>query len=220
MRWCAVQIPILRQDAKLIVCVKPAGVLSERGGLPELLEAQCGGRVWPVHRLDRDVGGLMVYARTREAAAALSALIAAQRVEKEYLAVVCGRPERENAELHDLLYHDAARGKSYVVQRERKGVKKASLDYRLLESAETEQGTLSLLRVRLHTGRSHQIRVQFASRRLPLVGDARYGSRIRGGIALCACALRFPDPAEGTLREYAALPPETWPWTLFDLHNT
>lgn len=203
----------------MLVCVKPACLISERGGLPELLEQQCGGSVYAVHRLDRDVGGVMVYARRRETAAALSALIAAQRMEKEYLAVVEGKPEADSGELCDLLYHDARKNKSYVVQRERKGVKKASLSYRLLESLETEQGTLSLLRIRLHTGRSHQIRVQFASRKLPLAGDARYGSRLRGGIALWAVSLRFPDPDTGAARHFSADPPGAWPWSQFSLHN-
>lgn len=212
-------IPILYEDERMLVCVKPAGLISERGGLPELLEQQCGGRVYPVHRLDRDVGGVMVYARRRETAAALSALIAAQRMEKEYLAVVEGKPEADSGELRDLLYHDARKNKSYVVQRERKGVKKASLSYRLLESLETEQGTLSLLRIRLHTGRSHQIRVQFASRKLPLAGDARYGSRLRGGIALWAVSLRFLDPDTGAARHFSADPPGAWPWSQFSLHN-
>lgn len=212
-------VPVLYQDERTIVCVKPAGLLSERGGLPELLEKQCGGEVWPVHRLDRAVGGVMVYARSREAAASLSASIAARQAEKEYLAVVEGRPAENAGELRDLLYHDAARSKSYVVSRMRKGVKEASLGYRLLETAETGQGCLSLLRVRLHTGRSHQIRVQFASRRLPLAGDARYGSRLRCGIALWAYSLSFPDPADGRERRFTALPPTDWPWDLFGLHN-
>ena len=213
------RIPILYEDERLLVCVKPAGLLSERGGLPELLEQQCGGQVYPVHRLDRDVGGVMVYARSRETAAALSALIAAQRMQKEYLAVVEGKPEAESAELRDLLYHDAAKNKSYVVQRERKGVKRAALSYRLLESEETEQGRLSLLRIRLHTGRSHQIRVQFASRKLPLAGDARYGSRLRGGIALWAVSLCFPDPESGVERRFSEPPPGGRPWDLFGLHH-
>lgn len=214
------KIPILRQDEELIVCVKPAGLLSERGGLPELLEEQCGGAVFPVHRLDRDVGGVMVYARTRAAAASLSALIAERRMEKEYLAVVEGCPEAECGELRDLLYHDQKRNKSYVVQRARKGVKEAALRYQLLETAETEQEPMSLLRIALDTGRSHQIRVQFASRRLPLVGDARYGSRIRsGGIALWSASLRFPDLRGGMALCFEASPPAVEPWTLFGLHN-
>ena len=127
-----------------------------------------------------------------------------------------GRPAADSGELRDLLFHDAARNKSFVVQRERKGVKQAALTYRLLATAETEQGPLSLLRVELQTGRSHQIRVQFASRRLPLLGDTRYGSRIRGEIALFSCALSFPDPGDGVGRSYAALPPDAYPWNLFD----
>ena len=212
-------VPVLYEDERLLVCVKPAGLISERGGLPELLEQQCGGPVYAVHRLDRDVGGVMVYARRRETAAALSALIAEQRMEKEYLAVVEGRPEADSGELCDLLYHDARKNKSYVVQRERKGVKKASLSYRLLGSVETEPGMLSLLRIRLHTGRSHQIRVQFASRKLPLAGDARYGSRLRGGIALWAVSLRFPDPDTGAARHFSAEPPGGWPWDRFRLYT-
>ncbi len=204
----------------MLVCVKPVGLLSERGGLPELLERQCGGQIYPVHRLDRDVGGVMVYARRSDTAAALSALIAARRMEKEYLAVVEGKPETDDGELQDLLYHDARKNKSYVAQRERKGVKKAALSYRLLQTAETEQGTLSLLRIRLHTGRSHQIRVQFASRGMPLVGDGRYGSAIRScPIALWSESLRFPHPQDGRERSFSAPPPDRFPWTEFSLHN-
>ena len=214
------QIPVLLLNDGLIVCVKPPGLLSERGGLPELLEEQCGGAVFPVHRLDRDVGGVMVYARTREAAAAISKLIAERRMEKEYLAVIEGRPEEERGELRDLLYHDQKRNKSFVVQRPRKGVKEAALRYRLLETAETEQGMLSLLRIQLNTGRSHQIRVQFASRRMPLAGDARYGSHIRaGGIALWSVSLRFPDWRGCGEQAFEALPPRLEPWTHFGLHN-
>ncbi len=213
-------VTILAEEERFLVCVKPAGLLSERGGLPELLEAQCGGSIYPVHRLDRDVGGVMLYARDREAAAALSALIRTGRLDKDYLTVVEGRPEPEDGELRDLLYHDANSNKTFVVKRQRRGVREAVLRYRLLETAETEQGTASLLRVRLETGRSHQIRVQFASRRLPLLGDARYGSHWRGGgIALWSCALRFPDPFGGGERAFAALPPEEEPWTRFGLHN-
>ena len=212
-------IPVLFQNGDMIVCVKAPGLSSEQGGLPDLLREQCGGAVYPVHRLDAGVGGVMVYARNREAAAALSAQITARRMEKEYLAVVEGRPGQENGELRDLLYHDRQRNKSYVVQRMRKGVREASLDYRLLETAETEQGSLSLLRIRLHTGRSHQIRVQFASRRLPLVGDGRYGSRLGGDIALWSASLRFSDPADASPLQFGAQPPAVWPWTLFDLPN-
>ena len=202
-------------DTALAVCIKPAGVLSEASGMPALLTTQLGGEFFCVHRLDRDVGGVMVYARTAGAAAALTAAVAARRVEKTYLAVCCGRPEQSSGTLRDLLYHDRARNKTYVVQRQRRGVKEAVLDYTVLAAAETEQGPLTLLRIALGTGRSHQIRVQFASRRLPLTGDAKYGSPVRsGGIALWSEALRFAHPETGEALAFEAKP-QGGVWALF-----
>ena len=209
---------ILYQDAQIAVCLKPSGFVSEEGGLPDLLRRELGGEIYCVHRLDKAAGGVMVYARTREAAAALGAAIAAGAVHKEYLAVVQGVPEQEKARLRDLLYHDAARNKSYVVTRRRRGVKEAVLDYERLASAEWESGTLSALRIALHTGRSHQIRVQFASRGLPLAGDRRYGSTLRAcPLALWSETLAFPHPASGRELRFTAPPPAAFPWTLFKL---
>ena len=166
---------ILYKDRALAVAVKPAGVLSESPGMPEMLRDSLGGSFYCVHRLDAAVGGVMVYARTGQAAAKLSDAMARKRFTKEYLAVVQGRPEQDRAVLRDLLFHDKSVNKTYVVDRMRRGVKEAELEYTVMCS----KGELSLLRIRLHTGRSHQIRVQFASRALPLLGDARYGSRFR-----------------------------------------
>ena len=212
-------IEILYADAWLAVCLKGPGVDSEQG-MPALLGEALSGDFFCVHRLDRPTGGVMVYARTRASAAALSASFAKGETGKTYLAAAQGVPAEGKGRLRDLLYHDAARGKSYVVQRSRRGVKEALLDYELLGTAEYEGRTLSLLRIALHTGRSHQIRVQLASRGMPLVGDARYGSALRPlPLGLWAEQLRFPHPSDGRELCFDAPPPTDLPWTLFGLHN-
>lgn len=196
-------IPILFQDQALAVCLKPPGVLSQDGPgetMPALLRAQLGGDIFPVHRLDREAGGVMVYARTSAAAGALSAAMTGGKFQKKYLCIVRGRPAEKEGVCQDLLLHDRARNKSFVVGRMRGGVREARLDYRLL--AETEGR--SLLLVRLHTGRTHQIRVQFASRGMPLCGDRKYGGG-GGDMALWSCALRFPHPS-GESMAFQALP--------------
>lgn len=203
---------ILYEDPSLILCEKPAGVISEEGGLPALLRQALGTEeVYCVHRLDRETGGLMVYARTKQAAAALSSAVARGELSKEYWAVVEGEAP-ESGVLRDLLYRDAGKNKSYVVQRLRRGVREAELSYR---RAAFREG-LSLLRVTLKTGRSHQIRVQFASRKLPVVGDRKYGSTNRDcGLALWSASLTLPHPKDGREISRELTPPRLWPWTLF-----
>lgn len=203
---------ILYRDRHLLVCVKPQGIVSEDGGLPDLLRGQTGGEIFCVHRLDRDAGGLMVYARSAKAAAELSRLVAGRALTKEYLAAVQGKPEPPEGTMRDLLYRDGAKNKSYVVRRPRRGVREAELTYRLLESREA----LSLVSVRLVTGRSHQIRVQFASRGMPLAGDPKYGSRYRDcPLALWERRLTFVHPFTGQALDFVAPPPPVRPWTEF-----
>lgn len=211
---------ILFLDPHIAVCLKPAGVVSEEGGMPDLLRARTGGECYCVHRLDKAAGGVMVYARTAQAAAAISAAIAAGKMEKEYLAVVQGVPDEPEGSFHDLLFHDTGRNKTYVVSRPRRGVREASLDYALIETRRVEGKDLSAVRIRLHTGRSHQIRVQFASRGMPLAGDPRYGSDLRScPLALWSRSLRFPHPADGRDICFSCPPPDCFPWDAFSLHN-
>ncbi len=170
------------------VCVKPAGTESERE-MPEWLSRTVGGEFRPVHRLDRNVGGVMIYARNARAAAALSALIRDGQMEKEYVAGCRGSLPPEGR-MEDLLWKDPKQNKVYVVRRERGGVRRAALRYRVL-GQDAEGVTLVL--VRLETGRSHQIRVQFASRGCPLAGDRKYGARDgRAMPMLYSCRISFP----------------------------
>lgn len=205
------QLRILFRDESIAVCVKPAGI-DAQNAVPALLRDALGGDALCVHRLDRDVGGVMVYARSPAAAAALGRAIPAGAFEKTYLAVCAGRPFPEEGELRDLLFHDAARNKTYVVKRMRRGVREAALRYRVLDA----HADASLVRVCLLTGRTHQIRVQFASRDMPLLGDAKYGSRIRScGIALWSAELSFPHPLSGEPLRFSAPPPAAAPWNAF-----
>lgn len=203
---------ILFEDRDLVLCEKPAGVLSEEGGMPQLLREALGAQeICCVHRLDRETGGLMVYAKTKQAAAALSRTIADGEMQKEYYAVAEGEVPPEGS-LRDLLYRDAAKNKSYVVKRMRRGVREAELSYKRL----AYRDGLSLLRVQLKTGRSHQIRVQFASRGFPLAGDKKYGSKHRdGSLALWSTRLSLPHPRSGEPLSRELPPPKIWPWTLF-----
>ena len=161
---------LLYSDKDIVVCVKPVGLDSEHQ-VPEALKTQLGGDIFTLHRLDKNVGGVMVYARTKAAAARLSAAIQQGDMVKEYVAMVHGTPP-ENGDWEDLLFKDSRKNKVFVVQRQRAGVKKARLEFARLSAGEQ-----SLVRIRLHTGRSHQIRVQFASRKFPLVGDRKYGAK-------------------------------------------
>ena len=161
---------ILYHDKGIAVCIKPVG-LDSQAEVPDALSQILGGSFLPVHRLDKNVGGVMVYARTKEAAAALSQAIQQGTMVKEYVAMVHGQPP-ETGDWEDLLWKDSQKNKVYVVKRPRGGVKKARLEYTRLSCGEQ-----SLVHVRLHTGRTHQIRVQFASRGYPLVGDHKYGSK-------------------------------------------
>ena len=204
---------ILYQDQDIVVCVKPARVLStdEPGGLPELLRQALGTQDFrTVHRLDRVVSGLMVLARNAAAASELSRQVREDEFQKEYLAVVHGVPA-EKGTMTDLLYRDKARKMTMVARETGKGVQEAVLHY---ETLGTENG-LSRVRIRLVTGRTHQIRVQFSSRGMPLVGERKYAVLEDDcEIALWSCYLGFRHPGTGEWVEFSKEPPRVYPWII------
>ena len=189
---------ILYSDRDLAVCIKPVGLDSE-AEVPAAIKETLGGEVFPIHRLDKNVGGVMVYARTKQAAAALSKAVQEGTMMKEYVAMVHGMPP-ESGDWEDLLWKDSKKNKVFVVNRQRGGVKKARLEFKRLSA-----GDHSLVRIRLHTGRSHQIRVQFSSRGFPLVGDHKYGSRDeQTAPMLFSCCISFPW--KGKAKRFEVLP--------------
>lgn len=207
-------IPLLYRDGSVLVCCKPTGVLStdEPGGMPERLRELTGGEVLTVHRLDRVAAGMMVYACTHRAASALSQQMREGGFEKEYLAVIHWRPPEKRGRFRDLLLRDTYGRKTHVVKQKQKGAQEAELEYETLASS---QG-LSLVRIRLLTGRTHQIRVQFASRGLPLAGDKKYSRWTdECDLALWSARLCFSHPETGRHMEFSAPPPEQWPWSVF-----
>ena len=207
---------VLYMDDDLLVCIKPARVLStdEPGGLPELLRQELGepkADVRTVHRLDRVVSGLMVLARNAKAASELSRQIREDQFYKEYLAVVHGIPD-EKGTLTDLLMRDKARKMTIVVDQPQKGAQEAILDYELQA---TTQG-MSRVRIDLKTGRTHQIRVQFSSRGMPLVGERKYAILDdECEIALWSHKIGFYHPKTGQWMEFSKKPPEIYPWSIF-----
>lgn len=215
-------LTILYEDNDITICEKPRGILSEDAqsgekGIIGILSERARKSLHLLHRLDRNVSGVMVFANNRKSAAKLSADISNGNLHKEYLAITDGTPECDSGVYKDLLFKDSRKNRSYVVNRMRKGVKEASLEYEVLKKAESK----AMVRVLLHTGRTHQIRVQFASRKTPLTGDAKYGSKDRkGDIALHSYRIRFNHPATGKEMVFESQPDfNSYPWDMFGDEN-
>ncbi len=210
---------ILFEDNEVIVLVKPVGIPSEdtkngeKGILTKINEEIYNGQIHLLHRLDRNVGGVMVFSKTKKSAANISKQIQENTFKKTYLAVVDGVVEEKQGIYKDLLFKDSSKNRSYVVNRVRKGVKEASLEYVVLN----EKDNKSLVKITLHTGRTHQIRVQFSSRKTPLCGDIKYGSKDRcSDIALFSHSISFSHPITNETMTFTALPEkENYPWNIF-----
>lgn len=210
-------INILYEDKHICICEKLPGMLSEDSqngsGLPSLLKDQLKCEIFTLHRLDKPVGGAIVYAKTKAAAAAFSKLISVNAIKKQYITVVEGVPEEKEAELTDLLFRDKQKNKTFTVKRMRKGVKEAKLTYSVLDTKENH----TLVLVTLITGRTHQIRCQFASRKMPVSGDGKYGSKDnRCETALWSHRITFTHPFTGENISVTSEPPYgSYPWDMF-----
>ena len=218
---------ILFKNKDFTVCIKPQGIPSQPDPSgcvdmtallsEELIKNGEKSDIFVVHRLDRSTGGLIIYARNKETAAAFSRLVAEKdSFQKEYLAVISGMPENESGNMTDYLFKDSAQKKAFVVKSERKGAKLASLDFKTLQTVSEDDKIFSLLRITLNTGRFHQIRAQLSSRGMPIYGDGKYGSREKApNFALWASKIAFIY--KGKSYEFESAPDLSQkPWNLFE----
>ncbi len=209
---------ILYEDKDVVVVTKPPNILSQFSENEEnavtCLWEMTGSEIFVISRLDRNVGGVMVYAKNSRWAGELTKQMQSEEFEKEYIATVYGCPAENKGIFEDLLFKDSRKNKSFVVKKERKGVKKASLSYEVLEKGDE----LSLVKIHLHTGRTHQIRVQFASRKMPLVGDGKYGAKDNcKNMGLFCRKVSFMKGNEKLT--FSAEPENVFPWNAFENKN-
>lgn len=210
---------VLFEDKDILVCIKPVGVSSENGMMQLIREYLKDNTAYVgiIHRLDTAVSGVMVYAKTKSAAAEISMQIQNSDFQKEYYAVVLGCPETNDGTYQDLLFKDSAKNKVFVAKSMRKGVKRAELEYSVCDTINLDDNIISLVKIKLKTGRSHQIRVQFASRKMPLLGDGKYGSRKKCDIALFSTAIKFKHPETQKEMYFSAIPDNTFPFNKFEI---
>ena len=187
-------IKIYYQDNQIVVCEKPYGVSSQKSSgenMVDMLSEQLNSEIYSVHRLDTTTTGLMIFAKNDKSAALLSSQVVDRKFHKEYL-VICHGCVDKTGTMHDFLYHDRLKNKSFVAKTKRKGSKEAILDYSLI--SHDEKRDLSLVKVQLQTGRTHQIRVQFSNRGNVLYGDGKYGAKDNDKIALHSHKISFNHP--------------------------
>ena len=221
-------VEIVFRDRSIIVCKKPAGVACEsasgKNTITEFVADTLteSGEPSPVyvglvHRLDQVTSGLMLLSADKRLTGKISEAIAGKEAKKEYLAVVHGKPDSESGQMRDLLFRDSSKNKSYVVKRERRGVREASLEYTLIDTKDSPIGQLSLVKIKLGTGRTHQIRVQFSSRGMSLVGDGKYGALDNApSVALLSYRLSFDHPISKKPMTFEISPPDEFPWSIFE----
>ena len=196
------------EDENIIVCEKPYGVSSQENSgenMVSMLKTYTGCDIFCVHRLDTQTTGVMIYAKNKKSAAIMSQEVSSKTFSKEYMAVCHGTPEK-NGEMIDFLYHDKIRNKSFVVKTKRNGAKEAKLEYSVENGIEYKEKKLSLVKIKLYTGRTHQIRVQFAQRGYPLYGDGKYGAKDNDKIALHAYKISFFHPVSGEEMHFESVP--------------
>lgn len=219
------EFDILYDDKDIVVCVKPQDVISQsdiygKENMVSLLKEKLSSDIFPVHRLDKETGGIMVFAKNAKSAAVLSKDVSEQKLLKEYLAILHNDITPENEILTDLLFHDRQKNKSYIVKRQRKGVKKAVLKYFKLLSFEIDGECYSLVRVLLLTGRTHQIRVQFSYRGYSLLGDRKYGAcDTENSLGLWAYKLEFKHPITKENLSFESLPYNIKSFENIDVNN-
>lgn len=221
---------VIYEDNHIIIVEKPANIPSQgdKTGdidmltlIKEYLKEKYNkpGNVYLglVHRLDRPVGGVMVFAKTSKAASRLSEEVRNKTFKKEYLTIVNGKMEEQSSTLEDYLWKDEKKNTSYVVKKTKKNAKLASLDYEVLSYDKNEN--VSLLKINLHTGRHHQIRVQLSSRQHAIYGDNKYHGRGAGtGICLWAYKLTIVHPVTKKEMTFEDMPEAKGMWKI--LKNT
>lgn len=204
-------IEILYENKDIVFCIKPIGMSSE-SDLPDALKNQLNTEIFTLHRLDTPVGGVMIYAKNKAGAAFYSKKISENSdFAKTYLCICEGEFSETDGVMEDLLFKDSRKNKSFVVKRERKGVKKAKLEYKVIGTGKFDDKICSICLVKLYTGRSHQIRVQFSSRLHPLLGDGKYGSKINCPIAL------YSHKIETDSLSVSHIPKDVKPWNILNI---